>query len=80
MNDKGLQPIKDILQKIGLPNLPIGKVKHFDWVETAAKMKKYMNHDFLFSVKVTTLEADSSNHNLTTFILDRPSKALPFMA
>lgn len=80
MDDKGLEPVRQLLEKVGLPtSFPFNKTRKFNWVKTAAKLKRYLDYDFLFAVDVTTGDDDSSDEKLVTMTLNPPEKALPFL-
>ncbi|KAK7603104.1 hypothetical protein V9T40_003103 [Parthenolecanium corni] len=72
MNDKGLAPLYDVLRQIGLPTKSplIYPSSKFNWVKTAAKMKRVLNMDFLISVNIF---ADPKNRSINRISVSKSS-------
>ncbi|VVC39609.1 Hypothetical protein CINCED_3A013094 [Cinara cedri] len=67
----GLKPMINILTEIGLPHLgiPIKHSKKNSLSSILAKVKKYLNLDYLFS---TTIDPDTKNRTLNNISLSKP--------
>ncbi len=71
MEAKGVTPVRNLLQKIGIKSslFDIAEDKSFDWMAAAAKLKGVLNKDFLFSISVLP---DPTNQSINHISIMKP--------